>query len=516
MRYILLVCQLFTVVTLFSKPDLRSLRFIMEPDFATQSVIASVEQIWHCSSPGDTFSIRLRAPLKYDSIGIPASISYSQKGNTLFCKANVSGRFKLYFAYSGTPKEGKNPPWDGGIVWRSDGNGKPWLGVCCQGLGASTWWPAPPDHLQEADSVQFTCIYPASLFFKGNGKLLDDTVDGVYRRTTWQTTYPINLYNITVNIADYAHYSERMKRADGSELNIDYYPLRSNLEAAKKQFVQTIPMLQCFEKSFGRYPCERDGFSVVETFYAGMEHQGAIAYGNGYKDGYRSDDYSGVGIWFDFILIHESAHEWWGNSLTAATPADFWFQEAFCTYAEMKYVQCRFGDVAAIKYIDAKKRLVENKAAILSGKEEAEIDMYAKGALMLHTLSRFAQNEEHWDSLLHRFATEFKFSALSTSDIVNWFCSKMKGLRPAFFDGYLKNVEPPELWIKTTKVKAGYSVSIRVIKTNKDFKLPVRIMQGSESKTCFVGSETETFDFEGSIEPLLDNTFAYYKLIIAK
>jgi aminopeptidase N len=307
-----------------------------------------------------------------------------------------------------------------------------------------------------------------------------------------------------------------MKRADGSELNIDYYPLRSNLEAAKKQFVQTIPMLQCFEKSFGRYPCERDGFSVVETFYAGMEHQGAIAYGNGYKDGYRSDDYSGVGIWFDFILIHESAHEWWGNSLTAATPADFWFQEAFCTYAEMKYVQCRFGDASAIKYIDAKKRLVENKAAILSGKEEAEIDMYAKGALMLHTLSRFAQNEEHWDSLLYRFATEFKFSALSTSDIVNWFCSKMKGLRPAFFDGYLKNVEPPELWIKTTKVKAGYSVSIRVIKTNKDFKLPVRIMQGSESKTCFVGSETETFDFEGSIEPLLDNTFAYYKLIIAK
>ena len=515
MRFTLLICQLLTAVILFAKPDLRQLNFRMEPDFATQSIIASVQQIWNCAS-GDTFSIRLREPLKFDSIGIPSSISYSRKGNTLFFKANASGHFVLYFAYSGTPQEAKNPPWDGGMVWRSDAKGNPWLGVCCQGLGASVWWPAPPDHLQEADSVQFSCIYPASLFFKGNGKLIDDTVKGAYRITTWQTNYPINLYNITVNIADYAHYSEVLKRNDGSVLAIDYYPLRSNLEAAKKQFVQTIPMLQCFEKAYGHYPCENDGFSVVETFYAGMEHQGAIAYGNGYKDGYRSDDYSGVGIWFDFILIHESAHEWWGNSLTAETPADFWFQEAFCTYAEMKYVQCRFGEASAIKYIAAKERLVENKAAILSGKEEAEIDMYAKGALMLHTLSKFASSAQTWDSLIFTFAQEHRFTKLSTASIVNWFCKNMDGVNPAFFDCYLKNVDPPELLVKTTKVKTGYSVSLRVVKANKDFKLPVRIMHGSQSKTCFVGSETETFNFTGNTSPLLDNTFSYYKLTIAK
>ncbi len=509
MRFWLKLFLFFIASYAFAGPDLRQLTFRMEPDFATQSIIGSVNQIWNCAA-GDTFSIRLKAPLKFDSIGVPPAITLLRKGNELFFKASHSGRFSLHFSYSGTPIEAKEPPWDGGMVWRNDPKGDPWLGVCCQGLGSSVWWPAPPDHLQEADTVQFTCIYPSSLFFKGNGKLLKDSIANNLRFTTWQTTYPINLYNITANIADYAHYSEVLKRNDGSELAIDYYPLRYNLEKAKKQFAQTIPMLHCFEGAYGQYPCQNDGFSVVETAYAGMEHQGAIAYGNGYKDGYRGDDYSGVGIWFDFILVHESAHEWWGNSVTAASPADFWMQEAFCTYAEMKYVQCRFGNEAAEKYIAAKERLVENKAAILSGDVRAEIDMYAKGALMLHTLSRFAKSAETWDSLLSSFAVENKFKKLNTQDVVVWFCSRMPDVSPVFFDQYLKETKPPQLFLSSKPVEGGFQIEAQIVNARKGFFMPIRFYAGNHSLVKKISGNKIQFFIAGQEPVRADKAYTYF------
>jgi aminopeptidase N len=493
-------------------PDLRLLNFTMEPDFATQSIIASVKQDWICAA-NDTFSLLLQPSLRIDSVGVPPDITYTQNGNRLLFKARNEGRHLIYIAYSGTPREAVNPPWDGGMVWRNDAKGNPWLGACVQGLGASVWWPAPPDHLQEADSVLFTCVYPANLFFKGNGKLLKDSTANNLRYTTWQTTYPINLYNITVNIADYAHFSEVLERNDGSKLNIDYYPLRYNLEKAKKQFVQTIPMLHCFEEAYGQYPCQNDGFSVVETAYAGMEHQGAIAYGNGYKDGYSGEDYSGVGILFDFILIHESAHEWWGNSVTAAKPADFWMQEAFCTYAEMQYVKCRFGKEAAEKYIAAKERLVENKAAILSGDERAEIDMYAKGALMLHTLSKFARSDAHWDSLMLQFAEEHRFAKLNTADLINWFCKRMQQVKPVFFNQYLLLAEPPKLEVKTEIVEGGYLVYAQVVNARKGFELPVRLLSGNTVKIELIGGTRKRIFIKGSNPPEPDKTFSYFKLV---
>ncbi len=488
--------------------DLRTLLFQFTPDFNNQSIQASVVQTWQFTK-ADTFSLFLGEGLMLDSVNHPDGFKWTKQGNKISCSVSSAGRHSFQLFYSGKPIAAKNPPWDGGLVWRKDPSGNNWLGVTCQGQGASTWWPAPPDHLQEADTVEFTAVYPANLFFKGNGELVHDWKTENNRTTTWQTTHPIDLYNITVNIADYAHFKEKLMRADGSELDISYYPLRVNLEKAKKQFKQTFQMLKCFENAFGNYPCSNDGFSVVETAYAGMEHQGAIAYGNGYVDGYNGEDYSGVGILFDFILIHESAHEWWGNSVTALNPEDFWMQEAFCTYAEMVYVNCRFGEQAALKYINGKKRLVGNNEPIL-GKDDSGIDMYAKGALMLHTLSAFAESPAKWEAILKDFALAMKFQKVSTERLINWFCANLKGVSPAFFYQYLTLDKPPILEYLVQKVDGGFNVKYRIVNAIKGFEMPIFWSNSKTSNPSLAKGSWQEIYFLGIVEPVPDVSKSYF------
>jgi aminopeptidase N len=316
--------------------------------------------------------------------------------------------------------------------------------------------------------------------------MVGDIVAGNQRTTHWRSTYPINLYNITVNIGDYVHFGETMQRGDGSVLKIDYYPLLENLNAAKKQFRQTLPMLRCFESAFGRYPCSNDGFSVVETPYAGMEHQGAVAYGNGYRDGYRGEDYSGIGLGFDFILIHESAHEWWGNAVTAASPADFWMQEAFCTYAEMQYVACRFSASKALAYIQAKRRLVSNRAPMY-GNSESGVDMYAKGALMLHSMSLMLPQRSDFIALLRSFIKAYTHTPVTTEALCTWFEQRIPGLKPEFFTQFLKHSEIPLLEMREAPGKPGQT-EVRFTRCVAGFAMPIG-WKGKRIGTFWVSTE---------------------------
>jgi aminopeptidase N len=493
-------------------PDLRRLEFLFYPQFKSQTIKGKVVQTWQCSA-GDTFSLFLKEPLKYTSIQYPKStVKMEILGNRRFFKVLINARFDITIKYGGKPQDAKNPPWDGGMVWRTDATGKPWLGVSCQGQGSSLWWPAPNDYLDEADSVTFTSVYPSSLFFKGNGKQMADKIKGKTRTTTWQTTLPINLYNITVNIADYAHYSEVLERPDGSKLAIDYYPLTYNLENAQRQFKYTKPMLTCFEKAFGIYPCSNDGFSVVETAYAGMEHQGAIAYGNGYKDGYSGEDYSMIGLPMDFILVHESAHEWWGNSVSARNARDFWLQEALCTYAEMFYVSCIFGEEKALDYIAAKQKMVLNQSSILSGGEGSGSDMYTKGALMFHTLSRFYSNTKVWDDLMYQLADEFRFKELSTEELAAWFVKQTEGLSTAFFYQYLDVASPPILEYSREQTDEGYWLKFRVKNALDQFVLPVRWTSGNETWTTKCTGQWQRIKIGPGDFPEPDAKYSYFKL----
>jgi len=263
--------------------------------------------------------------------------------------------------YSGVPVVAKRAPWDGGFTWDHDDEGNPWVVVTCPETGASIWWPNKDHASDEPDNMAISITVPPGLDEISNGRFKSKTVlpDG-WVRYEWFVSYPINNYCVTFNIGKYAHFSDEYISADGEKLSMDYYVLPKNLEKAKEQFKQAKTMMAIFEKYFGKYPFYRDGYKLVECPHTGMEHQTCVAYGNHFLGGYRGRGSSAVGLKFDFIIIHESAHEWWGNSVTMRDIADMWIHESFGAYAESLFVEDQYGHDEAIKYINAKKGNVRN------------------------------------------------------------------------------------------------------------------------------------------------------------
>lgn len=511
-KYLLLTLLLpFTVVA----QHLQKVNMNLIVFFDKQSIHMDVTQHWVNTQNTDTLKLDLQAPYKIKMILLgnqAAPWHYDTLSHTLsivlFRKAADQ---KIRIICEGKPQVAVKPPWDGGFIWTKSANGNDWLTVACQGEGASLWWPVPKRYDDKPDTVQVTAEYSEELFFKGNGRLVKDLVKEHRRITTWLTTYPIHTYNVTLNIGDYGHWSDTLATDQNKQLSLDFYPLRENLRASMQQFAQSREMLACFNTMFGEYPYLNDGYSVVETPYAGMEHQSAIAYGNGYKNGYRSEDYSGMNLPFDFILIHESAHEWWGNSVSAKTADDFWLQEAFCTYAEMVYVQCRFGEADALRYINLKKRLVKNEAPIL-GPGDSGADMYSKGALMIHTMSQFADTKEIWFEILKSFYHEHRYQSISTEELINWFCDRLNKLKPAFFNNYLQNRFPPKLNFSVLSAGDSSEIHMQVTEVSGNFAIPVVLSNSKgETKKVFVSSLPYNIKLKGSGWSVNEN-YAYFIL----
>ena len=378
---------------------------------------------------------------------------------------------KLQFYYSGHPIIAKNAPWDGGFVFSKDSNNKPWICVAVQGTGASLWYPVKDSQSDEPDlGASIKVAVPNGLMNVSNGRFAGnlDLKNG-YTRWDWEVKNPINSYNITLNIGDYVRISEKH-----NQLDLDYYVLRGNQELAKKHFAEVKPMMDCFESKFGTYPFTEDGYKLVESNYLGMEHQSAVAYGNKYKKGYLGRDNSGTGIGmlFDFIVIHESAHEWFGNSITSRDIADMWIHEAFTTYAESVYIECQFGKQKAIEYINGQKKLVENSKPIIGNygvNNEGSTDMYYKGTLILNTLRNAVDDDEKWWRILKKFTETNRHKIIETNDVITFF-SKETGwdLKP-FFEQYLKYTSLPVLETK----RVGNKLSYRWKTDVNNFELPI-------------------------------------------
>lgn len=404
-------------------------------------------------------------------------VVYKREYNAVFVDAGQTvskGSVNLLkIDYSGKPTAAKLPPWDGGLVWSRDSQGNPWIGVACEGTGASLWWPNK-DHLSdEPDSVKIHIIVPDTLIAVSNGTLITSfPVAGGWRQYDWRVTYPINNYNVTMNIARYAHFSDTYVRDDSSRLLLDYYVLPDNLERAKKQFEQVKPMMKCFEQYFGLFPFQRDGYKLVETPYLGMEHQSAIAYGNGYQTGYAGMDYSRIGLDFDYIIVHETGHEWWGNAVSCQDIADLWIHEGFCTYSEALYVECLYGYDTAMAYMNAKKPFIENKEPIIGTyniNREGSGDMYNKGMLMLNTLRHLIENDSLWFSIIRGIIVDFSYKTTTSAEIEDYI-SKKSGLDlKYFFDQYLRSAEIPVLECRRKKTKVRY----RWV-ANAGFNMPVK------------------------------------------
>jgi aminopeptidase N len=379
--------------------------------------------------------------------------------------------YSIDFYYSGHPEETGR---FGGMSFKKDPAGRTWIYSACEGTGASMWWPDKDQWRDEVESMDISVAIPNGLVDVSNGKFVGktDLGDG-YTRWDWHVSYPINNYDVALNIGDYEHFSDKL-----GELALDFYVLPEDLEKAKTQFTQAKGMLEAFQHYFGAYPFEKDGYKLVEVPYAGMEHQSAVAYGNLFKNGYLGRDWTGVGISlrFDFIIIHESGHEWFGNSITAADSSDMWIHEGWTTYLETLYVEYRWGNDDAIKYVNGLKPKVQNLRPIVAERgvnSDPTEDQYFKGALMINTLRNVVNDDAKWWPLLHGFYQHFKYQNIMTEDVVAYFNQQTGMNLTPIFNQYLRHAKIPELELLFGEAPGMVMYKWRADEDN--FAMPVRV-----------------------------------------
>jgi aminopeptidase N len=418
----------------------------------------------------------LYANLNVDKILMGTTpLKYERELNTVwvdFPATLKAGReYAIEFHYSGNPREQGR---FGGMSYKKDPTGKDWIFTSCEGEGASLWWPNKDQWRDEVERMAISVAIPNGLVDVSNGKFAGktDLGDG-YTRWDWQVNYPINNYNVSVNIGNYVHFEDKH-----GDLPLDFYVLPGSLEGAKRQFAQAKPMIEAFERFFGDYPFKKDGYKLIEVPYSGMEHQSAVTYGNRFANGYLERDWTGVGVSlkFDFIIIHESGHEWFGNAVSAADVSDMWIQEGWTTYLENLYVEHLFGYDDALKYVNGYKTKVRNREPIITQRgihRSPSQDMYFKGALFLNTLRNVVNDDARWWKLARDLFQRFKYQNVMTEDIVRFVNAQLGQNLTPVFDQYLRRADLPTLELVFNDAEG--TVSYRWKADERDFAMPIRV-----------------------------------------
>ena len=418
----------------------------------------------------------LNDALKIDKILLGATeLKYQRDSGAVFIdfpETLKNGQeYSIDFYYSGHPlTTGRF----GGFTFDKDLDGKPWIFTSCEDDGASIWWPNKDQWRDEVDEMEISVAVPNNLVDVSNGRFMGktDLGDG-YTRWDWMVHYPINNYDVALNIGNYQHFSEKL-----GALTLDYYALPGDLDKAKQQFSQVKEMLEAYDHYFGPYPFPKDGYKLIEVPYAGMEHQSAVAYGNRFKNGYLERDWAGVGIStrFDFIIIHESGHEWFGNSITAADRSDMWIHEGWTTYLEGLYVEYRWGHDDAIKYLNGLKPKIKNQRPIVTERGingDPPEDQYFKGALMLNTLRSAIDDDNRWWPLLYNFYQQFKYRNIMTEDVVTYFNRETGQNLTPIFHQYLRHADIPTLELLFDPTQGTVSYKWRADEAG--FSMPVLV-----------------------------------------
>ena len=393
--------------------------------------------------------------------------------------------YTIDFYYSGHPLETGR---FGGITFKKDPSGHDWINTACEGQGASIWWPNKDQWRDEVENMRISVSIPNNLVDVSNGKFLGktDLGDG-YARWDWEVHYPINNYDVSLNIGNYQHFEDRL-----GDLHLDFYALPEHMEGAKRQFAQAKGMIEAYQHYLGEYPFKKDGYKLIDAPYSGMEHQSAVTYGNHFANGYLERDWTGVGISprFDFIIIHESGHEWFGNAITAADRSDMWIHEGWTTYLEGLYVEYRWGKDDAIQYLNGYKPKVKNDQPIIPARgvnATPPQDQYFKGALMLNTLRSVINDDPRWFKLLHDVFQHFKYKNIMTEDLVAYINQQAGMDLTPIFNQYLRHTAIPTLELKFDD--AQQNVSYRWAADEKDFHMPVRV--GNSSSWQIIRPTTE-------------------------
>ncbi len=451
---------------------------------------------------GDVMQIDLQEPLVLDSIeysistkskagktktslnGTLGKNDFKKDGNAYFFTiSNYELRTinSLTVFYHGKPRIAKRPPWDGGLIWKKDRNNNPWVSIACQGLGASVWYPCKDHQADEPDSAEMYITVPDSLMCVGNGRFRGKINNGDGTATyDWAVVNPINNYCIIPYIGKYAHFSEVYKGEKG-DLDMDYWVLEYNLEKAKKQFTDATRMMKAFEHWFGPYPFYEDGYKLVEAPHLGMEHQSATAYGNGYQNGYLGRDLSGSGwgLKWDFIIVHESGHEWFANNITSKDIADMWIHEGFANYSETLFTDYFYGKEAGNAYVIGTRKNIQNDIPIIGPynvNQEGSSDMYYKSGNMLHAIRQVINDDEKFRMILRGLNKTFYHQTVTTKQIEDYINKHSKIDFSKVFDQYLRTTQIPVLEYKIEGHKLSYRYTNCVI----GFNLPLKIIFKTE------------------------------------
>ncbi|MCC6760822.1 MAG: M1 family metallopeptidase [Chitinophagaceae bacterium] len=465
--------------------DVQRYDIIVTPDYTSETIVAQTSIRFSSSKPGKLMQIDLQQPLQIDSIVLNQQqrIAFTRKNNTALLQMPAqmqAGEHNLHIYYHGQPRKAVRAPWDGGWVWAKDNKGRPWMTVACQGLGASVWYPCKDHQSDEPDlGASLTMIVPDTLTAVGNGRLTNKMPMGDKTAWRWEVKNPINNYNIIPYIGKYVSFEEQYNGEDGV-LDCSYWVLDYELEKAKEQFKQVKPMLQCFEHWFGPYPFYADGYKLVQSSHLGMEHQSAVAYGNNFMNGYRGRDLSGTG-WgskWDFIIIHESGHEWFGNNITSKDIADMWIHEGFTNYSETIYTQCLFGKAAGEAYVQGIRKNIMNDRPIIGEygvNHEGSGDMYYKAANMIHTIRTAMQNDSSFRQLLRGMYKTYYHGTTSTVELQAYMQQFVSFDVKAVFDQYLRTTQIPLLqW----SINSG-QLKVKFTDCNAAFRLPVYLPTGN-------------------------------------
>jgi aminopeptidase N len=449
----------------------------------TDSTIRGYNAItYRVLKPAARMQIDLQVPLEVDSmVQDGRRLEFNRDSNAFFVALEAAqragARKTISVYYHGKPTVAKRPPWDGGFIWQRDSLGERWVATANEGFGASAWWPNKDYLADEPDSQRIAITMPDSMVDVSNGRLRSTThnADGT---TTyeWFVVEPINNYNVEVNAGHYAHFSDTYDGERG-KLSLDFWPLAYHLDTARVQFKQAKSMLECFEHWFGPYPWYKDGYKLIEAPHLGMEHQSGVAYGNHYKNGYAGRDLSGTGLGlkWDFIIVHESAHEWWGNNITAKDQADMWIHESFANYAEGIYTECRDGKQAGADYTIGSRTRIQNDRPIIAPygvNAEGSGDMYYKGGSMLHTIRQVVNDDEKWRRILRGLQSTFWHQTVTAAQ-VETYMSRQAGIDLSkVFQQYLTTTQVPVLEYRASN--GGGALSYRWQNVVPGFAMPVR------------------------------------------
>lgn len=492
--------------------DVKKYEITVEPNFDRKTVSGTNTIYFEITKAVNdpTFQIDLQQPMNFKIISDDAHpFSATRDGDFIFIKAKKKyqkGELQSFtIQYSGAPKIAKNAPWDGGWVFTEDQNGNPWMSVAQEGIGASVWLPVKDLWSDEPDQgMVMKIITPKNLVGVGNGRLIATTEEMEKKTFTWEVKNPINAYSIVPNVGKYVNFKDTFTGEKG-KLDLDYWVLDYNLNKAQKQFQQVKPMLSAFEYWFGPYPFYEDSYKIVESPYLGMEHQSAVAYGNHFENGYLGRDLSGtgVGLHWDFIIVHESGHEWFANNITAKDRADMWIHESFTCYSETLFTEKYMNKAAADQYVQGLRHNILNDRPIIGTYgvgEEGSGDMYYKGANMLHTIRQVINDDEKFRQILRGLNRDFYHQTVTGAQIEQYISSKSGIDFTTIFDQYLRTTKIPVL----EYIQKGKSFTFRYQDVVPNFHLPIRV---NKNQLICPSEKWQTVQLKSSTPVIVDANY---------